>query len=185
MPGYKPREKNVIQEILHDHFKSFEKNYDTQYSKKYGKYRIIHIKETVERFIECGDYSKGIARIKCKNANCFDPISNMTKNLGCLRSRQLEDVSRIISSIITDYYIEVVKTTVTTGVVVSYQSFGDLIRWNPCSSCTAGIAREFAFDKLHTTTASFWKEESMRWALSITSLLKTPHCSPRYSGERC
>ena len=53
MPVYKPREKNVIQEILYDHFKSFEKNYDAQYSEKYGKYRIIRIKEAVEKFIEC------------------------------------------------------------------------------------------------------------------------------------
>ena len=49
---------------------TFEKNYDTQYSVKHGKYRIIHIKETVERFIECGDFSKGIARIKCTNMTC-------------------------------------------------------------------------------------------------------------------
>jgi len=49
LPGYKPREKNVIQEILHDHFKSFEENYDAQYSEKYGKYRIIRIKEAVEK----------------------------------------------------------------------------------------------------------------------------------------
>ena len=70
MPVYKPREKNVIQEILQNHFKSFEENYDTQYSGKYGKYRIIRIKETVERFIECGDYSKGMARIKCTNPHC-------------------------------------------------------------------------------------------------------------------
>ncbi len=67
---YKPREKNVIQEILQNHFKSFEENYDTQYSGKYGKYRIIRIKETVERFIECGDYLKGMARIKCTNPHC-------------------------------------------------------------------------------------------------------------------
>ena len=65
MPCYKPREKNVIQENLQDHFNSFVKNYDTQYSEKYGKYWIIYIKETVERFVECGDYSKGVARIKC------------------------------------------------------------------------------------------------------------------------
>lgn len=67
---YKPREKNVIQEILQEHFKFFEQNYDTQYSRKYDKYRIIHIKEAVKRFIECGDYSKGIARIKCTNTHC-------------------------------------------------------------------------------------------------------------------
>jgi hypothetical protein len=70
LPVYKPREKNVIQEILQDHFKSFEENYDTQYSEKYGKYRIIRIKEAVEKFLECGDYTKGIARIKCTNPDC-------------------------------------------------------------------------------------------------------------------
>ena len=74
---YKPREKNVIQEILHDHFKSFEKNYDAKYSEKYSKYRIMRIKEAVEKFIECGDYSKGIARIHCTNPNVDKPHSRL------------------------------------------------------------------------------------------------------------
>jgi len=47
-----------------------KRKYDTQYSEKCGKYRIIRIKETVERFIECRDYSKGITRIKCTNPYC-------------------------------------------------------------------------------------------------------------------
>jgi hypothetical protein len=188
LPGYKPREKNVIQDILQDHFNSFEENYDIQYSEKYGKYRIIHIKETVERFIECGDYSKGIARIKCTNTTCgheyFRPFSCKSWYLcpSCNQKRLLlfsehlsenvllklphrqfvftlpkllrvyfkydrnlfEEVSRIIFSIIHDFYSETVKTKIKTGVVVSYQSYGDLMRWNPCSSCTAGTAREFA-----------------------------------------
>lgn len=55
MPVYKQREKNVIQEILHDHFKSFEENYDAQYSEKNSKYRITRIKEAVEKLLECGD----------------------------------------------------------------------------------------------------------------------------------
>jgi len=59
----------------------------------------------------------------------------MTENLGCLLRIQLEDISRIIFSIIHDYYTETVKTTVKTGVVVSYQSFGDLMRWNPHFHC--------------------------------------------------
>jgi hypothetical protein len=79
LPVFKPREKNVIQEILHDHFKSFEENYDAQYSEKYGKYRIIRIKEAVGKFLECSDYTKGVARIKCTNKDCkyeyFRPFS--------------------------------------------------------------------------------------------------------------
>jgi len=39
---------------------NFEKQYDELYAKKYGRYRIIRIKEAVEKFLECGDYSKGI-----------------------------------------------------------------------------------------------------------------------------
>ena len=70
VPVYKPRSRNVIQTILKNHFSDFEKHYDDYYADKYGKYRIIRIKQAVEKFIECGDYSKGIARIKCTNPNC-------------------------------------------------------------------------------------------------------------------
>ena len=153
----------------------FEENYDTQYSKRYGQYRIIRIKESVEKFIECGDYSKGIARIKCTNHDCkyeyFRPFSCKSWYLcpSCNQKRLLlfsehlsenmllklphrqfvftlpkllrvyfkydrnlfEDISSIIFSIIYDYYTATAKTTVKTGVIVSYQSFGDLMRWNP------------------------------------------------------
>ncbi len=55
LPVYTPREQNVIQKILKDHFSDFEKHYDDHYADKYGKYRIIRIKQAVEKFIECGD----------------------------------------------------------------------------------------------------------------------------------
>jgi len=70
LPVYHPKERNVIQEIVHDHFDVFEESYEYKYSEKYGKYRIIRIKEAVENFVECGDYSKGVARIKCTNNHC-------------------------------------------------------------------------------------------------------------------
>ena len=60
MPVYVPREQNVIQKILKDHFSDFEERYDDLYAKKYGKYRIIRIKEAVEKFLECGDYSQKV-----------------------------------------------------------------------------------------------------------------------------
>ena len=68
LPVYIPRKQNVIQRVLKDHgecthFSDFEEQYDELYAKQYGKYRIIRIKEAVENFIECGDYSKGIARL--------------------------------------------------------------------------------------------------------------------------
>ena len=70
MPLYVPREQNVIQKILKDHFSDFEKQYNEHYAKQYDKYRIIRIKEAVEKFLECGDYTKGVARIKCTNRDC-------------------------------------------------------------------------------------------------------------------
>ena len=57
----------------------------------------------------------------------------MTENLGCLLRRHLEDVSRIIFSIIQDFYNESAPAALKTASVVSYQSFGDLVRWNPAS----------------------------------------------------
>jgi len=62
--------QDKIQKILKDHFSDFEECYDDLYAKQYGKYRIIRIKEAVEKFLECRDYSKGIARIKCANPHC-------------------------------------------------------------------------------------------------------------------
>ena len=161
MPEYVPREKNVIQKIFQDHFSDFEKHYDDHYAKQYGKYRIIRIKQAVEKFIECGDYSKGIARIKCTNPNCgheyFRPFSckswylcpscnqkrlqlfseHLSENvLLRLPHRQFvfalpkllrvyfkhdrnlfADISKIIFSIINDYYTETVQTAVVkTGI---------------------------------------------------------------------
>jgi len=79
LPEYVPREQNVIQKIFQDHFLDFEQQYDDHYAKHYGKYRIIRIKEAVEKFLECGDYSKGVTRIKCINPDCkyeyFRPFS--------------------------------------------------------------------------------------------------------------
>jgi hypothetical protein len=46
----------VIQRILQDHFSDFEEQYNDYYAKEHGKYRIIRIKEEVEKFLVCGDY---------------------------------------------------------------------------------------------------------------------------------
>jgi len=51
-------------------------------------------------------------------------------------------------TIIHDYYPETVQTAVKIGAVVSYQSFGDLMRWNPhfhCIVLEGGIQEAGAF----------------------------------------
>ena len=206
MPVYKPREKNVIQEILHDHFKSFEENYDTQYSEKYGKYRIIRIKEAVERFIECGDYAKGVAIIKCTNPECgywfFRPFSckswylcpscnqkrlllfseHLSENLllklphrqfvftlpkllrpYCKYDRNLfEEVSKIIFSIINEYYNGAAQISVKTGAIISHQTYGDMLRFNPhwhCIILEGGIDEKDSFYHRILTRSLFCKSK--------------------------
>jgi hypothetical protein len=46
-----------------------------------------------------------------------------------------QDVSRIIFSILQDFYNEAAPTAVKTAAVVSYQSCGSLMRWNPHYHC--------------------------------------------------
>ena len=76
---YTPKSHNVIQEILQEHFSHFEEIYENKYADEYGSEHIIRIKEVVERFLDCGDYSKGIARIQCTDESCshelFRPFS--------------------------------------------------------------------------------------------------------------
>jgi hypothetical protein len=147
------------------------------------------VRALFERFIECGDYSKGIAQIKCTNTHCgheyFRPFSCKSWYLcpSCNQKRLLlfsehlsenvllklphrqfvftvpkplrpyfkhdrnlfEEVSRIIFSIIHEYYAESAATAVKTGVVILYQSFGDLMRWNPHYHC---LVLEGGIDKV-------------------------------------
>jgi len=41
------------------------------------------------------------------------------------------DISKIILSIINEYYNETSETPLKTGAIISYQSFGDIMRSNP------------------------------------------------------
>ena len=45
----------------------------------YGRFRIERITKVVEKFVLCGDYTQGIARIQCTNPDCkheyFRPFS--------------------------------------------------------------------------------------------------------------
>lgn len=70
MPDYTPRTRNVVQDILKEHFLEFETAYNGKYSVDYGKFNLERISESVEKFIDCGDYNKGMARIKCTNEEC-------------------------------------------------------------------------------------------------------------------
>ncbi|MCK4906322.1 MAG: transposase zinc-binding domain-containing protein [Spirochaetes bacterium] len=74
--------KNNKEKPIKEHFDDFEECFEEKYAEIYGNFRIIRIKEAVSGFLGCGDYHKGIARIKCINADCnheyFRPFSCKT-----------------------------------------------------------------------------------------------------------
>ncbi|NOY08902.1 MAG: hypothetical protein GXP33_08675 [Spirochaetes bacterium] len=70
---YIPRGRNVLHTIFENHFQDFVDHYEEKYEKDYGKYRLDRIISVIKNFLDCGDYIKGIARIRCVNPNCgFD-----------------------------------------------------------------------------------------------------------------
>ena len=77
--GYVPRAQNLLQHIFIQHFPAFVDSYDERYAEQYGKFRLERIEQVARHFIICGDYSHGIARIRCTDPECghdyFRPFS--------------------------------------------------------------------------------------------------------------
>lgn len=76
---YQPRGINVLQLLFKKYFQGVTDQYEAKHSIIYGRFRIERISEVVEKFILCGDYSQGVARIQCTNPDCkyeyFRPFS--------------------------------------------------------------------------------------------------------------
>jgi hypothetical protein len=76
---YIPHGRNELHRIFEQHFSDFCSEYDMKYATDYGKFRLQRIESVGEKFITCGDYLHGIARIRCQNKECgydyFRPFS--------------------------------------------------------------------------------------------------------------
>ena len=68
--GYVPRAQNLLQHIFIQHFPAFVDSYDERYAEQYGKFGLERIEEVARHFIIRGDYSHGIARIRCTDPEC-------------------------------------------------------------------------------------------------------------------
>jgi len=176
---YKPRSGNILQTILTDHIDAFSLSYEENYAADYGRFNLNRIADCVDKFLECGDYSLGMARIKCSNDDCsyeyFRPFSckqwylcpschqkrlllfseRMTQEtLLRLPHRQFvftvpkalrpffrhdkklfAELSRLISIILTKYYSAAAGKELDTGVVSAFQTYGDMLRFNPHWHC--------------------------------------------------
>jgi hypothetical protein len=76
---YIPRGRNQLHTIFEPHLDEFCDDYDERYAAMYGMFRLERIRQIGDRFLTCGDYRLGVARIRCSNPACghgnFRPFS--------------------------------------------------------------------------------------------------------------
>ena len=78
-PGtYRQRGTSSLQRLFRTHFPQLTAHFE-EFAKRLGRFRFERIRKAVEAFLECGDYSRGLARIQCTNPECkeehFRPFS--------------------------------------------------------------------------------------------------------------
>ena len=188
---YIPRGRNQLHTIFDGHLDEFCDVYDEKYAAKYGMFRVDRIRDICERFLTCGDYRLGVARIRCTNPTCghdyFRPFSCKGFYLcpSCSQKRTLlfaehltnevlldlphrqfvftmpkalrpffrhdrrlfAEVSRLIYTIISDFYAAAAGRPLLSGVIAAHQTFGDQLRWNPHHHC---LVLEGGFDETGT-----------------------------------
>jgi hypothetical protein len=169
--------------VFRDHFSSFAADYDTRYAKELGNFRIERISRVATRFLTCGDYRQGVARIRCSNPECrleyFRPFScrgfhlcpSCSQKRSLLFSEYLDEhlllalphrqavqwpalgfvftppkalriflrydqrlfglISRLIFSLIAEFYSAAAGKPISSAAILAYQPFGDALRVNP------------------------------------------------------
>ena len=65
---YIPRGRNQLHTIFERHLDEFCDVYDERYAATYGMFRLDRIREIGRRFLTCGDYRLGVARIRIDNS---------------------------------------------------------------------------------------------------------------------
>jgi hypothetical protein len=79
-PGtYRQRGRSSLQRLFRTHLPELLARYEAEFASRLGRFRRERITKAVEHFLDCGDYTKGIARIQCTNpewkADYFRPFS--------------------------------------------------------------------------------------------------------------
>ena len=76
---YAQRSTNTLQLVFRHHFPEFAELYDQRYAKDFGLFRLPRFTRVAQKFLRCGDYTQGVARIQCTNPECrfefFRPFS--------------------------------------------------------------------------------------------------------------
>ena len=64
-PEYRPRQPVLFRKLFRQRFPAFEVLYEERYASFFGKFRLPLIAHAASAFLLCGDWSEGIARIRC------------------------------------------------------------------------------------------------------------------------
>jgi hypothetical protein len=64
-PLYRPRGSDPLRTLFRRRFSAFQDTYEQRYASKYGRFRLPLITRAASAFRLCGDWSQGIARIRC------------------------------------------------------------------------------------------------------------------------
>ena len=76
---YAQRGTSTLQLVFRRHFPDFAELYEQRYAKEFGLFRLPRITRVAQRFLHCGVYTRGVARIQCTNPECrfefFRPFS--------------------------------------------------------------------------------------------------------------
>ena len=156
---YHQRGVSSLQRLFRDHFSQLAVRYEAEFAKRLGKFRLERIIKAVERFLGCGDYRRGIARIQCTNPDCrleyFRPFSCSVFHLcpSCSQKRTLllgeymneqlllrlphrqfvftREISRLVYGLVRDFTSEATGKSIRCAALVVFQSAGEFVRWNP------------------------------------------------------
>lgn len=66
---YRQRGASTLQSLFQRHFAEFCARYEADYARRLGRIRLERIRRVVRRFLDCGNYTRGVARIQCTNPN--------------------------------------------------------------------------------------------------------------------
>ena len=88
-------ESSPLYRIVKDHYANFQLTYNNKYGQKYGFYRS-EIDLEIEKFLKCGIYKYGVARIRCPKPGCeeerYRPFSCKSRSFcgSCVTRHALE-----------------------------------------------------------------------------------------------
>ena len=76
-PEYRPRGPDPLRTLFRQRFPAFQASYEQRYAAFFGKFRLPLISRAASAFRLCGDWSQGIARIRCPDCgyDLFRPFS--------------------------------------------------------------------------------------------------------------